>query len=184
MKLIPIILASCLCTLTGCAWATKKTLTATPSVTLQTNVVTSPVVTRQDVQTVTTTNNVTTTNIVELLHTNLITRTEITLQTNYIYSPSPLIVGTVQTAQTVGELVPPPYGTLVGIAGGLLGSFATWFAARKNRDEKTANAQLSAVVRGVESAVATGMPVKATIAKKAEDSGVADSLKAFVKSTT
>ncbi len=168
----------------GCSMLTRKVLTATPYVVPQTNVVTSPEVTKQLVQTVTVTNNVSLTNTVEILHTNLITRTEITQQTNLVYAPSPLIVGTVQTAQTVGEMLPPPYGTLVGIAGGLLGSAATWFAARKNKDANTAKTQLSAVIRGVQEAVSTGQPVKPIIADKAASAGVGDSLKTLVKSLT
>lgn len=103
--------------------------------------------------------------------------------TNTVYVPNPGIVSGISTARGVAGIVPPPYGNLVDVL--LVGATAVlgWVARRKTVAAASSEAQLGAVIDGVEKADTAGV-VKAAISKEAANAGVSSELHKSVRDRT
>lgn len=127
------------------------------------------------------------TNVVERLLTNTVQ--EVLWKTNFVLRSE--VADGLQTARTgaaVAGVFNPGAGAIASGALGLLSAGLGLLAARKNRDAKSANTQLKAVVKGVEQLTqfdsTMGGKAKEVIAVVSKSMGVSDELHATVKGLT
>jgi len=109
--------------------------------------------------------------------------------TNYTYVPNTNLVAGIQTAQTVSNFLPAPWGTVTNGVLALALAGLGIYAKSKNGQASNLNDILTATVTGVEAASnalppATASALKATIQTHAAAAGVQPDLDAVVQAVT
>jgi len=97
--------------------------------------------------------------------------------TNSVYAPTPLAGQITSGAQAVAPFIPPPYGTLMTVLAGLLGTGIASFVAFKNKQlADTATGVNATIIQGVESLGDAAKAVKQAVAATAVENGNADAV--------
>lgn len=104
-------------------------------------------------------------------------------QTNYLSAPAPWVGQTQAGVSAVAPFIPPPWGTIIGGAGILLGTVASAYAASQNNKAKSATAVSQSIIEGVESLGTAAAPVKVAVANAALANGNADKVNDLVQKT-
>jgi hypothetical protein len=113
--------------------------------------------------------------------TQLVTNTVVTPAVPAQYEYVPMLTAGMNTAKTVSGFIPPPYGTVAGIALTAVSAILGFILKRKNGQLSTTQTILQSVITGVEAA--GDATTKVSIQSHATAAGVQQDLEPVVQNT-
>lgn len=113
----------------------------------------------------------------------VVTKTEVRVETNFVYTPNPAVTEPLKTVGELSPLIPAPFGQIVSLLTGVATVGLGIYAKRKNGQLAESQEMLGAVIDGIEkSAEATN--VKNAVSREAAMAGISSKLHKAVKART